>query len=288
MKLSVPVAAVVLLVIAAGAVVQQSRFREAIEVRQRALVATEAQAIESGLAGHLSDAVLLSELVAPHVAGDSPDAELRERLADLFSDLSAAKRVYDQVRFLDPEGMEVGRVNWTAAGPVAVPREQLQDKSSRPYFVKGIRTRGEVYVSELDLNMERGRVEEPHKPMVRLATRVAKQRKALALVTGESLGQVASQTLENLGVIEDSTDLTILRPLVGMDKSETVDLARRIGTFEISIKPHDDCCSLFLPPHPETRGKVPVIVKLEKELEQLADLENTAFDEREEAWRPVQ
>lgn len=124
--------------------------------------------------------------------------------------------------------------------------------------------------------------------MVRLATRVAKQRKALALVTGESLGQVASQTLENLGVIEDSTDLTILRPLVGMDKSETVDLARRIGTFEISIKPHDDCCSLFLPPHPETRGKVPVIVKLEKELEQLADLENTAFDEREEAWRPVQ
>ena len=79
---------------------------------------------------------------------------------------------------------------------------------------------------------------------------------AQALVTGESLGQVASQTLENMTVIEQASTLPILRPLVGMDKNEIIDEARRLGTFETSIMPDQDCCSLFVPLHPATRARV--------------------------------
>jgi len=118
--------------------------------------------------------------------------------------------------------------------------------------------------------------------MVRLAARVARRQKALALVTGESLGQVASQTIENLAVIADATPLPILRPLVGMDKEETILSARKLGTFDISIQPYDDCCSLFLPPHPDTRGRLDLIRELEAGLDRLTELEDAAFADREE------
>jgi len=120
--------------------------------------------------------------------------------------------------------------------------------------------------------------------MVRLAERVARETNAAALITGESLAQVASQTIENLAVVQDAASLPMLRPLVGMDKMETVDLARRIGTFDISVQPYDDCCSLFLPPHPETRGRVREICSLEEGLDQLHDLEDRAFEGRQEKW----
>ncbi len=117
--------------------------------------------------------------------------------------------------------------------------------------------------------------------MVRLAVRVAEEMEAKALVTGESLAQVASQTMENIAVIDDASPLPILQPLIGMDKMEAVDLAKRIGTFEVSIQPHDDCCSLFLPPHPDTKGKVPIIRSMEERLDDLARLEDEAFEARE-------
>ncbi|HTN69625.1 MAG TPA: tRNA uracil 4-sulfurtransferase ThiI, partial [Methylomirabilota bacterium] len=90
--------------------------------------------------------------------------------------------------------------------------------------------------------------------MMRIAEGVARREKAKALVTGESLGQVASQTLENMSVIQQAATLPILRPLVGMDKQEIIDQARRIGTFEISSIPDQDCCQLFVPKHPATKA----------------------------------
>src|SRR5439155_21098661 len=78
--------------------------------------------------------------------------------------------------------------------------------------------------------------------------------KAKALLTGESLGQVASQTLDNMSVIQQAATLPILRPLVGMDKQEIIDQARRISTFEISSIPDQDCCQLFVPKHPATKA----------------------------------
>jgi thiamine biosynthesis protein ThiI len=90
--------------------------------------------------------------------------------------------------------------------------------------------------------------------MLRIAEAIARKEKAKALVTGESLGQVASQTLDNIAVIQQAARLPILRPLVGMDKQEIIDQARRIGTFEISSIPDQDCCQLFVPKHPATKA----------------------------------
>jgi tRNA uracil 4-sulfurtransferase len=92
--------------------------------------------------------------------------------------------------------------------------------------------------------------------MLRIAEEIARREKAKALITGESLGQVASQTLENIAVIEQAANLTILRPLIGMDKQEIIDQAQKIGTFDISTIPDQDCCQLFVPPHPETKAKL--------------------------------
>jgi len=91
--------------------------------------------------------------------------------------------------------------------------------------------------------------------MLRIAEAIARKEKAKALVTGESLGQVASQTLDNIVVVQQAARLPILRPLVGMDKQEIIDQARRIGTFEISAIPDQDCCQLFVPKHPATKAR---------------------------------
>jgi thiamine biosynthesis protein ThiI len=103
--------------------------------------------------------------------------------------------------------------------------------------------------------------------MMRIAAALARRSGARALVTGESLGQVASQTLENMTVIEEAVALPILRPLVGMDKNEIVDQARALGTFETSIQPDQDCCSLFVPPHPETHANLDEVRAAESPLE---------------------
>ena len=96
--------------------------------------------------------------------------------------------------------------------------------------------------------------------MMRIAEAVAKKAGANALVTGESLGQVASQTMLSLGVTEAVTTIPVLRPLIGMDKVEIIRLARRIGTYETSILPYEDCCTVFTPRHPCTR---PVLADIE-------------------------
>lgn len=103
--------------------------------------------------------------------------------------------------------------------------------------------------------------------MLRIAEGLARATKAQALVTGESLGQVASQTLENMAVIQQAATLPILRPLVGMDKQEIIDQARRIGTFETSSIPDEDCCQLFVPKHPATRAKLREIEETESQLD---------------------
>lgn len=103
--------------------------------------------------------------------------------------------------------------------------------------------------------------------MYRVAERLALEHGYGALVTGESLGQVASQTLENLTCVDAAVDILVLRPLIGLDKAEIVALARRIGTYDISILPYEDCCTLFAPKHPTTRARPDRIEPLEKNLD---------------------
>ena len=103
--------------------------------------------------------------------------------------------------------------------------------------------------------------------MMRLAQAVARRTGAKALVTGESLGQVASQTMDALAVSDEVCELPVLRPVIGMDKQEIVLLSRRIGTFETSIQPFEDCCTVFTPRHPKTHPHLDEVREYEKALD---------------------
>ncbi len=115
--------------------------------------------------------------------------------------------------------------------------------------------------------------------MIRLACRMAEECGAAALVTGESLGQVASQTLAAICVTEEAADRPVLRPLIGTDKEEIVQTAREIGTFETSILPYEDCCTVFTPRHPKTQP-VPEKVRAQEALLDLTALEDAAWETR--------
>ena len=104
---------------------------------------------------------------------------------------------------------------------------------------------------------------------MRAAEMIANKDGALALVTGESVGQVASQTMQGIPVINAVCDLPVLRPLAGMDKSEIVERAEKIGTFEISIRPYEDCCTVFVAKHPVTKPRLGYIEKAEHKLTEL-------------------
>jgi thiamine biosynthesis protein ThiI len=102
--------------------------------------------------------------------------------------------------------------------------------------------------------------------MMRIAERIARENSMEMLITGESLGQVASQTMKSMIVIENAIDMPILKPLIGMDKTEIIERAREIGTYETSILPYDDCCSVFAPSHPLINPKMDNIIKSESKL----------------------
>lgn len=99
--------------------------------------------------------------------------------------------------------------------------------------------------------------------MLRIATKLAEKHDALALVTGDSLGQVASQTLSSMNVIGKVTDIPLLRPLVMSDKDEIIRLAKEIGTYDLSILPYEDCCTLFVPKSPSTNPNLRIVEKIE-------------------------
>ncbi|MDZ7314900.1 MAG: tRNA 4-thiouridine(8) synthase ThiI [candidate division KSB1 bacterium] len=102
--------------------------------------------------------------------------------------------------------------------------------------------------------------------MLRLAERIAVREGCRALITGDSLGQVASQTLPNIAAISEAVRMPILRPLIGMEKDEIIRIARRIGTYEVSTEPYDDCCSFMAPPNPETNAGIAEVQEAEKNL----------------------
>ncbi len=102
--------------------------------------------------------------------------------------------------------------------------------------------------------------------MLKIAELIAEKENCEALATGESLGQVSSQTLPNIKIIEEAIKIPVLRPLIGMDKEEIIEFAQKMETFDISIKPQEDCCTLFVPKHSSAKGKIEEIIKLEKKL----------------------
>ena len=106
--------------------------------------------------------------------------------------------------------------------------------------------------------------------MMDIAQRLAKQDGCGALITGENLGQVASQTMEAMTVTGALVDIPIFMPLVGMDKKDIVDIARKIGTLDTSILPYEDCCTVFTPKHPKTKPTLGQVLNAEKKLDREA------------------
>jgi len=102
--------------------------------------------------------------------------------------------------------------------------------------------------------------------MTRIASAIAEKLNAHCLITGDSIGQVASQTLQSIAAVNSATNHVILRPLAAMDKQQIIDIAKKIGTFEISIRPYDDCCTLFVAKHPENKPKAHIHERLEENL----------------------
>lgn len=107
--------------------------------------------------------------------------------------------------------------------------------------------------------------------MMRIAEYFAKKQDCLGLITGESIGQVASQTMQSLACTNDVCELPVYRPLIGFDKQEIVDISEKIGTYETSIQPYEDCCTIFVAKHPVTKPVLEVIRKSEKNLEEKID-----------------
>ncbi|GAV12258.1 tRNA uracil 4-sulfurtransferase ThiI [Paenibacillus sp. NAIST15-1] len=117
--------------------------------------------------------------------------------------------------------------------------------------------------------------------MLRIATQIAEQRNALAIVTGDSLGQVASQTLGSMNVIGRATDLPLLRPLVTVDKDKIIREAEYIGTYDLSILPYEDCCTLFIPKSPATNPNLNIVEHAERSIPELDDLIKAAVENTE-------
>ena len=108
--------------------------------------------------------------------------------------------------------------------------------------------------------------------MMRIAEHLAKENECLGLVTGESIGQVASQTLQSLYVTDSAVEsMPVYRPLIGMDKQEIIDLSEKIGTYETSILPYEDCCTIFVAKHPVTKPKLEIIERSEKKLDDVIE-----------------
>ena len=114
--------------------------------------------------------------------------------------------------------------------------------------------------------------------MMKISEEIAKNQNCMALITGESVGQVASQTIYALGCTDSATDMPVFRPCIGMDKEEIIKISRNIDTFETSIQPYEDCCTVFTPKHPKTKPKVQDVIDAENKIPNLEEMMKTAIE----------
>lgn len=139
----------------------------------------------------------------------------------------------------------------------------------------------EVQTSFTGLGQDKLIITLMRRSMLQIATLLAEREGALAIVTGDSLGQVASQTLSSMNVIGRATELPLLRPLVMMDKNEIIQISKDIGTYDLSIQPYEDCCTLFVPDSPATNPSLRIVERIERSITNLPDLIMDAFSRTE-------
>ncbi len=137
---------------------------------------------------------------------------------------------------------------------------------SKIYLVPFADLQSEIFVNTAG-NFEKFRVVLYRRFMLRIAEKICEKENGQAIITGDAIGQVASQTLENIKTINDVCGIPVLRPLIGFDKEEIINKAKDIGTYEISILPHCDVCTRFMPKHPATKTKIEIVKEIEKNLD---------------------
>ncbi len=121
--------------------------------------------------------------------------------------------------------------------------------------------------------------------MMKIAEEIARKNDAMALITGESIGQVASQTVQSLAATNEVCTMPVFRPLIGFDKQEIVDISEKIGTYETSIQPYEDCCTIFVAKHPVTKPNINIIKNSEQKLKEKIDgMIETAIETAEMVW----
>ena len=167
----------------------------------------------------------------------------------------------------------------------ATNRQSIQNVKEILMVLAGYQIQCQVYMVPLIKIQQKIMAEAPNKlwvilfrrSMIRIASRIAEEIDAPALISGESVGQVASQTLSNIRATTDAADRPILRPLCGRNKEDIINLAQKIGSYEISIEPYEDCCSFFVPIHPETKANLNHVIEVESAID-FGDLLDEAME----------
>lgn len=177
------------------------------------------------------------ELVAVHFASPPFTTELAEQ--------KVMQLLHKVARYSGPITLYVV--------PFTELQEQIRDKCAEEYFTIIMR-----------------------RYMMKISEIIAKHQNCSALITGESVGQVASQTIYALACTDAAVDMPVFRPCIGMDKVEIINISRAIDTFETSIQPYEDCCTVFTPKHPKTRAKLPDVIEAEKAVENSEEMIRTA------------
>jgi len=170
-------------------------------------------------------------------------------------------------------GIELTYVHFHSAP--ATSRQSIQNVEEILTVLAGFQIQCRVYMVSLLEIQQKIMTVAPNKlwvilfrrAMIKIASMIAEQLDIPALISGESVGQVASQTLSNIRATSDAADRPILRPLAGLNKEDIIRIAKKIGTYEISIEPYDDCCSFFVPIHPETKADLEIVRKTEANID---------------------
>ena len=169
-------------------------------------------------------------------------------------------------------GVELSYVHFHSSP--ATSRQSIQNVKDILMVLAGYQNQCRVYMVPLLTIQQKIMAEAPNKlwvilfrrAMIRIASKIAEKIDAPALISGESVGQVASQTLSNIRATTEAADRPILRPLCGMNKEDIINMAQKIGTYEISIEPYEDCCSFFVPIHPETKAVLNYVINVESSI----------------------
>ncbi|MCF8034360.1 MAG: diguanylate cyclase [Desulfarculaceae bacterium] len=213
LKLYIPMFIVVVGVAVTAAMLLQERHVREIQQSQKLHVLLEREVLEAEILAHVSDAVYLADLTALALANPAAKVSTEKILQGAYYFFSRSQGIYDQVRFLSPEGQELVRVNRNSRKPVLVPASKLQNKAERYYFTEGMKLKpGEVYISPFDLNVEHGKVERPLKPTLRFSSPVQDPRGGRAgLVVLNLLGARVLDRLRRMGQSTGSQNYLINR-----------------------------------------------------------------------------